>query len=490
MSQQLQDNLTQIQNTVNNIKSLFRKINEIGSLDIAEKSSMISCFNELEHIQKKVIASNAGQNPKSDDIDKAKLLFENDVLPLIRNTGEFPDLMIREIRILSWWPAFPKLYTNEYLMFIEKLSLREKLTSNVLKNLLIIYFTEFNFFVKTENLFEINKYFWEHLIKNNKINKNNIWLNWISENKEIYFEKNAPFEIAKIAIESRKNANTKINEIIKDYINNIQGDIFSETLKQVGFICFKNINEPYYLNILLDEIIINPYIEPQQLCELVSKIIFAFNSDSHLNASIRDKIRKNLLFHPQLGDPRIHPENWKLVDPKALKVFKTWLASVDIGFFFNLLFDDYSDPQRRKPFWQQYTSEFVDFRVVVSSRHRYQFSEQLNEARKDGRIFSFLESNNPASCFIIDFGKFYAVEFSLKNNSLYIYNKKDINIDLNKKYFDESELKFKNVPIVKKDDYLEDIAEAPLIRFNHHDRWQYDVRKFFQHMGIYPNKRN
>jgi len=341
------------------------------------------------------------------------------------------------------------------------------------------------------------------------------WTQHLLDNKKLYLTTDAPSKIAKRIIHTMKEDGGKLSELISKYFKGISGDLLSETFKNIGFLCFEQINDPFYLNILIDEILPSESIEAIQLAELVSKVILAFKTNSDVDESTRDKIKKCLLLHKSYGDPRINVNNWNLVDKTALEIFKNWLVRLDLEFFFKVIFDDnINDVQERKPFWLKYYRRAIESRVIICQAHYDNKRDVLIKAQKEeGVTFAYGEGMT-TSCFIMDFGKFYAVEFSDKGNALYIYRKNAVKFDFTKTSFNHTELRdSQSAYIVKVNDiyadkekyYYEDnysiIQFRNVLRFRHlcdprynmHTRkyekiWHSMVFKFLEINGIDPKE--
>ncbi len=117
-------------------------------------------------------------------------------------------------------------------------------------------------------------------------------------------------------------------------------------------------------------------------------------------------------------DPRVRSVKWNSFEKSVVATFIAWLSEEDLVFFFELIIT--YDPHRRKPFWMQYLHSIKRSRVIVSDSDVFAHQSKLRDLEKKGRSFA-RGSGNDSSAFVLDFGDFVAVEFSLSGNACYIY---------------------------------------------------------------------
>jgi hypothetical protein len=490
-------------------------INNIYHNTILHPEKMGYNQKKANFIKKKIKSPQEMEAEISDIPDLPKLeemaekIIKDKVIPSIKSKNTFPALTRKELEYLSAYKYFPTRYKPEYLHFLKMFVDKKPLRSRVFMCHLSVYFYNYNKFINDERLMQMFDRLWNNCKKNNRTLREGI--SFILENKTIYLSKNAPAKIAEMVLNrklmERENLICDINEL---YTRNIDGDFLSETYKHLGLSCFKRCNESFYLDILLNEIISNSPISKKQLDELVSKVILAFSDSSDVNAQVQEKIRKCLLLHKQYGDPRINELNWQSVDLKAKQMFKNWLSKVDLEFFFNVIFDDVNDYQQRKPFWEQYISSLINSRVIISTTHKQLNALELKKAKEEGRTFAEFVYDSQSSCFVMDFGKFYVVEFCESGNAAYIYSKNALKIDISKKKISENLRDSRKAHLVKVDEIFEDkdkiyirdlntLSDIPILRFAHLTNlyddvwdnkknmvWHKMVKCYLESMGIYP----
>lgn len=142
----------------------------------------------------------------------------------------------------------------------------------------------------------------------------------------------------------------------------------------------------------------------------------------------KEELKGFILTHPNLGDPRLpgFEGNWVKDDPVTQSVIE-WLSQSDISFFFELFFEDRRDYQGRKQFWLRYAHRIRGTRVVISTPDRTRLRRQLldlDPKKVNKKMFGHLMSSGQMpTAFMMDFGDFWVVEFSLPGHACYFYNK-------------------------------------------------------------------
>lgn len=160
------------------------------------------------------------------------------------------------------------------------------------------------------------------------------------------------------------------------------------------------------------------------------------------------------------------------------------------------MFIENVDTQARQKFWKQYiNSEDLLYSKIILSNETAK-SSKAKEAEKEGRVFakfsSFVENT---SCFILAFRNVYIVEFSEKNNALYLYNKNyidqnqnKINLNMNKlKYDSVSNFKLRKAKILT-DPSDSDLDEVKYVKIVHCKNWQRLVKDYLSKLAIYPGR--
>ncbi len=166
------------------------------------------------------------------------------------------------------------------------------------------------------------------------------------------------------------------------------------------------------------------YVNKETLLRCLEKVVAAI--DGNNNELAKEEFKRFVLFHPNLGDPRLpgYEGNWpkdKLVTTKVIE----WLSQSDIRFFFELFIEEASDEQGRKQFWLQYAHLVKGTRVILSKTDRHRRARQISQmTEKSGssKLFGELkETSETATAFMMDFGNVVIVEFSQKNHACYYY---------------------------------------------------------------------
>jgi hypothetical protein len=135
--------------------------------------------------------------------------------------------------------------------------------------------------------------------------------------------------------------------------------------------------------------------------------------------SLAEDLRKKILTHSQLGDPRL-PANrnkWIGIDAEARQKFIGWLARRDIVFFFDHVLKG-RDVHGRREFWLRYVESMVSSRQLLSDYTAFEFRNNKDVS------FGRLSSGSNKAAFVIDFGDVLAVEFS-DVGCIYIYMKSE-----------------------------------------------------------------
>lgn len=233
------------------------------------------------------------------------------------------------------------------------------------------------------------------------------------------------------------------------------------------------------LKILFEELLPVASASSTQYYDAVSKVILSQRAEAA--GVVHDAVQAWVLKSPRLGDPR-HPRNlpkWNLVDPEAVRRFKSWLAKGDLLFFFEFVIPDGQDPHGRKPFWLQYISQVEDSRVVLCAKDR----ERLQRTSREQFTFGNVTDSFEVSAFLMRFrakhGEIVVVEFSKSGNRVYIHAAGP---------FEQHLGSLRSVEFrVGSERGLKHVTH--LARFTHHPRgqWQRDVRAYLagEH-GIRP----
>lgn len=412
-----------------------------------------------------------------------------DMIKLSNSEGTFPNLTIKECKYLFLSRDFllDEKYKNLRIQFYNYLENLENIKSRLFRAVLYAYFKLYyqlsidTSFIQLLNSTS-NKYF-EH---NKYITKSLRNLKDDNITSQDYCSK-----IAKKVLKDISLSNVSIKESLANHNSLIAQDmdIFYEIMKELGVNCLKNIEDNFYLDLLLD--ILNVNFQKSQMDKLLSAVIMHIFSNSKKNIDIqtRKKIQLSILNNPNYGDPRLNPQKWYNIE-KAKQLFLSWLAKEDLEFFFNIMFRNSVDLHNRKTFWEQYinSEELLYSKVILSNVAASDPAVKKLEA--EGRKFAkFSNSSDGSSCFILAFKTAYIVEFSEVGNALYFYDidTPDIRMD---------QLKYSSIAALKKTNTLEstktnlinpDIKEIKRFRVRHIDGWQLKVKDILsRNLRIYP----
>ena len=409
----------------------------------------------------------------------------------LKETGYFPELSTKECRYLFlsdkiFLDSTYNLYKNSFTTYMNQ---KQEIKGRVFKALLTRYFKSFNalqnddsFMTMLKNCF--NKYY----------SKTQNVPNSLKSFKEENLLSNKYCEhVATKCIKESLNQNIPIKDIISKKYKLIvpSMDIHNEIMKEMGLICFKNIKEQQYLEVLLNEILTFDF-KKSQMDELVSKVIMIFGKDN-IKPDIQNQIQRSIIKNPKYGDPRLNKLNWSNIEPKARQIFISWLAKEDLEFFFNIMFKNSTNGQGRKGFWEQYiNSDELLYSKVILSNEAATYSA-VKEAEKEGRTFArFRSSADNSSCFILAFKTANIVEFSESGNAVYFYNVNDNILRMDKMVYPKvSDLKRPKTPESTKTNLImPDINETPCFRVRHIDGWQQKVKGILSRsLSIYPGER-
>ena len=495
------DNINKALEKIKNIKfAIGEKTKYILSSPIEYYLSHLSDFEysdkTIERIKKAKTYDEIGVLKKPIDIEEfCQKLIENlkNHMELI---GTFPNLTLKDIRYLI---LYDKLYITETLVDIRNYFFRylleiDRITSLTLSRITIMYFKHY-FLLKDDQVFLI---FYKALCEKYQ-KQGKIFPKGLQNIVELcsLFDGNLPYEIADNCVYIKENTNLLIKNIMNEKFSIIHydTDLYNEIIKNIGIICYENIKNDFYFDILISEILKLP-IPKEQMDEIVSRIIELYSDENEINLNIKNKLKFELLNNENYGDPRLKEFNWAGVNKKSLKIFISWLAKDDLEFFFKLMFIENVDTQARQKFWKQYiNSEDLLYSKIILSNETAK-SSKAKEAEKEGRVFakfsSFVENT---SCFILAFRNVYIVEFSEKNNALYLYNKNyidqnqnKINLNMNKlKYDSVSNFKLRKAKILT-DPSDSDLDEVKYVKIVHCKNWQRLVKDYLSKLAIYPGR--
>ncbi len=495
------DNINKALEKIKNIKfAIGEKTKYILSSPIEYYLSHLSDFEysdkTIERIKKAKTYDEIGVLKKPIDIEEfCQKLIENlkNHMELI---GTSPNLTLKDIRYLT---LYDKLYIAETLADIRNYFFRylleiDRIRSLTLSRITIMYFKHY-FLLKDDQVFLI---FYKTLCEKYQKQEKKFpkGLQNIVELCSL-FDENLPYEIADNCLYIKGNTNLLIKNIMSERFRIIyyDTDLYNEIIKNIGIICYENIKNDFYFNILILEVLKLP-IPKEQMDEIVSKIIELYSEENEINLNIKNKLKFELLNNENYGDPRLKEFNWAGVNKKSLKIFISWLAKDDLEFFFKLMFIENVDTQARQNFWRQYiNSEDLLYSKVILSKSTSTL-QYAKDAEKDGRIFAkFSSSSDNTSCFVLAFRNAYIVEFSEENNALYLYDKNYIDQNPNKINLNMNKLKYNSVNnfkitkakiITSPNDSNLDNEKA--VKIIHRKNWQNLVKSYLGKLAIYPGR--
>jgi hypothetical protein len=233
------------------------------------------------------------------------------------------------------------------------------------------------------------------------------------------------------------------------------------------------------LKILFEELLPIAGASSAQFHDAVGKVVLSKRATAA--GAVQDALQTWVVKSGRLGDPR-HPRNlpkWNLVNPEAVRRFKSWLAKGDLLFFFEFVIPDGQDPHGRKPFWLQYIGQVEDSRVMLCAKDRERLERTSREQFSFGKVTDSFEVSAFLMRFRAKYGEIIVVEFSKSGNRVYIHAAGQFEQHLGSLRSAEfrvgSERGLKHV--------------TNLARFTHHPpgQWQRDVRAYLagEH-GIRP----
>lgn len=430
----------------------------------------------------------------NNNIDKIKEILNT--YDLVQNFS-FLDKDTKKRRCILRYDSFwlNEEYNKYKTKFIEYLDSKPEFYKHF-KHLLNLYIRKYSTLKNDKDFMDLLR----NMSKKYNDNKKSIpiFIKNISADCNI-LKKNIEKELSKHCIQEKSNSNNKIVDIIKNRYRYIRPntDLFNEMIITICDICKTKIQEEFYFNLLFNEILIAD-IDKESSGKIVSDIIKLFAYDkNNISSEDLNEIKWALLKNPNYGDPRItrSEKNWFFVekakekDYNGRQVFITWLAQSDLDFFFEFAFKGIDDSQGRKAFWQGYikSHQLVESHVIWGQVH-YNMPEIQEEQERSNVEFKYFVHEDNCSCFILKFNDIYVVEYSMKNNAVFIYSI-DKFIDITSNYFwDRSVFKQTETTLFAQKDidkYSLDIKKYGILKIPHYPKWENVVEKILQFNGIY-----
>ena len=432
-------------------------------------------YNKDLHFKNEEIKDKIHEILEKYDLKKDFSFFEpKEIRCLLRydilwTTNDFNQYMIPLIKYIQSDEKFYKLFKHILQLYIRKYS---KLKNN----------NEFkNFFKNMFEKYRTNKKHIPKYIDNLLVDCN-------------LLAKNAVDKLSYRCLQEKEKSHINILEILSERYRYIRPhtDLFNEAIIKICEICKNKLKEDFYFNLLFNEILCSD-IEPELSAKIVSEVVRLFDEDIR-NKENLEKIKNAILKNHNYGDPRITKaeKNWFLVDTESKHIFITWLAQSDLEFFFKIAFRGIEDRHGRKAFWQKYIkSHQLEESHVIWGQVHYNMPEIKEEQERSNVEFKYFVHEDDCSCFILKFNDIYVVEYSIRDNAVFIYNSNKF-IDITGSHFwDRNVFKQQDVITFSQKDidkgYNLNIKEYEngIFKISHHSKWENVVEKILQSNGIY-----
>lgn len=463
---------------------------------------------------------------KLPDLNSSNLLqyniVDNNVVKQLIDKIENNEIFIekltkKELRLLASYSNLPIENITLYKQLVE-IVINKGVTSRLFMAFLIGFYNIYDYILDdTTKICSIyfyklwNTYFSQKTTKfsNNMINLKNISAEIFSNDLHSYI---ADYYI------NNENINSSIEDVISckyPYIS-INSQLFKRVIIKISEICSQNINEIKYRNILIYNILSSNSIPKEILDEIINHVIEIY-SDSNANIDAKQQIKKIIINNHNYGDPRLNTIQWANINKNAKQIFISWLSKDDLEFFFDVIFKDKSDIQKRKQFWINYVNskELVGSKVILC-KEDFQKWKSLPSEQTEGRsIGTFVNSIEDTSCFILEFYNSVIVEFSKENNALYIYDKSSFRVNISARSFNWSSLRSSRATRISLKNFfdydanginkglkenLPDLAHNKVVSIYHTEKipagiktnyergWHWITARFLAYIGIYPGE--
>jgi hypothetical protein len=136
------------------------------------------------------------------------------------------------------------------------------------------------------------------------------------------------------------------------------------------------------------------------------------------------------------GNPKLDRNtSWGHVSPDVKGMVLKWLIGRDLETFFDLMTsDNHADQdQRRLKFWRCYLGNIQDAYFALGSNAWYSQNQDYVELRRrnDGRVVKLIHPDQANNAFIMLIGRFVIVEFGVKGNACYCFDRENLPFRLN-----------------------------------------------------------
>jgi hypothetical protein len=225
------------------------------------------------------------------------------------------------------------------------------------------------------------------------------------------------------------------------------------------------------LKFLFDVVLAPDSVSHSQLSKAISEVVLWREIEK--SEQLVDAVRKFVLSHPRLGDPRHKPANWSQCAPEAHRKIKAWFSRFDLDFFFKFVIRD--DPHQRKKFWLDYIDKVEgDSNVALCADDEWRVRAHTREPLRYSRAIG----GGNVSAFIMRFpgSSIVLVEFSQTGNALYCHS--------GKKFAEKVRGGISQPTLHIRDELKNQLTMQ--WKVVHRDGWQQDVRGRLARERIWP----
>ena len=244
------------------------------------------------------------------------------------------------------------------------------------------------------------------------------------------FSPSAAQTLAAEALHAREPAVAVLNRFRIAHSSNLAANIRSAAVREFLSRSHQVMNTtepPHWMEYALSSLLV-PELPAKDFYSAVSALIVHEWTDKY--ATCQDSLRRFVLHHRNLGDPRLNSANWAGMEKASAERFLSWIAKENIIFFFNHVLPDNNVNRRRKYFWLHFVSCVKDFQVALSATdyRRLLAASRLSDVPGFARV-----SHETTSAFIMRFGVSHGndiiiVEFSETGNAAHKFDARTFEI--------------------------------------------------------------
>ena len=204
------------------------------------------------------------------------------------------------------------------------------------------------------------------------------------------------------------------------------------------------------------------------------------------NARPHDELREFVVHKDVWRNPKLKASGmapaWNRVSDAVWRMVMAWVTERALKDFFDILATRNSSDAGRLAFWSKYLQQITWTRLVFGSetmalQHSNKAVKELI-ARERGDYAELLANKN-SDAFMMQFGNFLAVEFSVTSNAAYVYDVKKLRFDRNAKHYNGGT-----------DDLKYGFPTREGLRILHPPGWQDIAAQDLETLGIYPDITN